>query len=156
MPLLEQIPQPVLLALAAVFAVLVAASLIVYALVRTRPDNDYRELVLRVRSWWVMITIFAIAIVVSRTTSLVFFGLVSFLALKEFLSMVPTRRADRRGAAVGLSGDPAAVCLGRAGMVRHVHHLRAGLHVPAVAGADGDPWRDERIPEGRRHVALGA
>lgn len=96
MSLFSAAPINVIWALAAVFAVLTAASVIVFVLVRARPDKDYRELVLRMRSWWVMITIFAVAMVLSRTTSLVFFGLVSFLALKEFLSMVPTRRADRR------------------------------------------------------------
>jgi phosphatidate cytidylyltransferase len=33
---------------------------------------------------------------VSRTISLLFFAFVSFLALKEYLSLIPTRRADRR------------------------------------------------------------
>lgn len=94
--LFESVPQNVLWALAAVFAVLLGASAIVFVLVRAKPGKDYRELVLRIRSWWVMITIFAVAIVLSPVSSLVFFGLVSFLALKEFLSMVPTRRADRR------------------------------------------------------------
>jgi len=96
MSLFSAVPENVIWALAAVFAVLTGASAIVFVLVRAKPDKDYRELVLRMRSWWVMITIFAVAIALSRTTSLVFFGLVSFLALKEFLSMVPTRRADRR------------------------------------------------------------
>jgi phosphatidate cytidylyltransferase len=32
----------------------------------------------------------------SRTVSLLFFAFVSFLALKEYLSLIPTRRADRR------------------------------------------------------------
>lgn len=96
MSLFSAVPENVIWALAAVYAVLIGASAIVFVLVRAKPDKDFRELVLRMRSWWVMITIFAVAITLSRTTSLVFFGLVSFLALKEFLSMVPTRRADRR------------------------------------------------------------
>lgn len=96
MSLFSAVPENVIWALAAVFAVLTGASAIVFVLVRAKPEKDFRELVLRMRSWWVMITIFAVAIALSRTTSLVFFGLVSFLALKEFLSMVPTRRADRR------------------------------------------------------------
>ena len=96
MSLFESVHPNVVWSLAGLFAVLTAASLIVFVLVRAKPDKDYRELVLRMRSWWVMITIFAVAMVLSRTTSLVFFGFVSFLALKEFLSMVPTRRADRR------------------------------------------------------------
>ena len=43
-----------------------------------------------------MVAIFTLALVLARTVSLVFFGLISFLAFKEYLSLIPTRRADRR------------------------------------------------------------
>ncbi|NNG05048.1 MAG: phosphatidate cytidylyltransferase, partial [Inquilinus sp.] len=95
MPLIDVAPT-ILWALAAVFGVLLVASAIVFVLIRAKPDRDFGELVLRVRSWWVMVAVFAIAIVLSPVTSLVFLGFVSFLALKEFVSMVPTRRADRK------------------------------------------------------------
>jgi phosphatidate cytidylyltransferase len=48
----------------------------------------------RIRSWWVMCVIFGLTLVVGPTGSLVLFGLVSFLALREYLTLVPTRRAD--------------------------------------------------------------
>jgi phosphatidate cytidylyltransferase len=48
----------------------------------------------RIRAWWVLIVIFGITLVVGPTGSLVLFGLVSFLALREYLTLVPTRRAD--------------------------------------------------------------
>ncbi|MEE8248077.1 MAG: phosphatidate cytidylyltransferase [Alphaproteobacteria bacterium] len=89
-------PQAVLWTLAGIFAVLVLASLTVSALGRLRPEADLTELGARVRSWWVMAVIFGLALVLSRTISLVFLGFVSFLALKEYLSLIPTRRADRR------------------------------------------------------------
>src|SRR5215475_10716536 len=47
-------------------------------------------------TWRVMVALFAVALLLGRTAMLVFFGLVSFLALKEYLSVIPTRRADRR------------------------------------------------------------
>ncbi|MBL8980363.1 MAG: phosphatidate cytidylyltransferase, partial [Gemmatimonadetes bacterium] len=40
--------------------------------------------------------VFAVAIMIDRRLSIGFFGLVSFLALKEYFSLIPTRRADRR------------------------------------------------------------
>ncbi len=83
-------------ALAGVFAVLALATIAMAILSRLRPAMASEELWLRLRSWWIMAVIFALAIAVSRTTSLVFLGLVSFLALKEYLSLIPTRRADRR------------------------------------------------------------
>lgn len=61
-----------------------------------RPGPGDRELWLRMRSWWVMAGLFMLAIAVDRTWSIVFFALVSFLALKEYFSIIPTRRADRR------------------------------------------------------------
>lgn len=87
---------PVLIALSGVVALLVAASLIVWALQLKNAGKDYAELRLRVKSWWLMVAIFAFAIAVNTATSVVFFAFLSFLALKEFLSLIPTRRADRR------------------------------------------------------------
>src|SRR5271157_399288 len=50
----------------------------------------------RIRAWWKMCVIFALAILVGRIGSLVLFGLISFLALREYMTLVPTRRADHR------------------------------------------------------------
>ncbi len=82
--------------LAGIFAMLLIASGVVYLLRRAHPERDYGELAARVRSWWVMAGIFAAAMALSPTLSLIFLGFVSFLALKEYLSLIPTRRADRR------------------------------------------------------------
>ncbi len=142
MSLFSAVPENVIWALAAVFAVLTGASAIVFVLVRAKPEKDYRELVLRMRSWWVMITIFAVAITLSRTTSLVFFGFVSFLALKEFLSMVPTRRADRRVLFwVYLAIAVQYIWVGQEwyGMFIIFVPVFMFLLLPAL---DGDPWRD--------------
>jgi len=86
----------VLIALAGLYFILVVASAAV-ALLRWRaPDKDRAELVQRIRSWWIIVTVFTAAMVMNRTVSIIFFAFVSFLALKEYLSIVPTRRADRR------------------------------------------------------------
>ncbi len=79
-----------------IFGLLLVATLVVSALRRARPEKDWKELTQRVNTWWIMTTIFFVAIVASRTVSICFFALVSFLALKEYLSLIPTRRADRR------------------------------------------------------------
>ena len=86
----------VLLAFGGLFVILVVASLAVGLLKRTRPGADFGELERRVRSWWLMVIIFALAMALNRAISLVFFCLVSFLAFKEYLSIIPTRLADRR------------------------------------------------------------
>ncbi len=91
------LPQtPVLWGIAGVFAILVIASIVVFAMAKARPARDYSELRARISSWWVMVTVLAVAIVLSPVVSVAFLGFVSFLALKEYFSLIPTRRADRR------------------------------------------------------------
>ena len=53
------------------------------------------ELVDRTASWWWMIGAFTLAIVLSHTAAIVFLAFISYLALKEYLSLIPTRRIDR-------------------------------------------------------------
>lgn len=50
----------------------------------------------RIRAWWVMSAIFALSIATGGIGSIVLFGLLSFLALREFITLTPTRRADHR------------------------------------------------------------
>ncbi len=78
-----------------IFVLLVVASGISIFLKARNPDKDYSELRQRVRSWWVIVVVLFIALVIHKTTALVLFGLISFLALKEFLSIVPMRLSDR-------------------------------------------------------------
>ena len=48
----------------------------------------------RIRAWWVMVAILAGALALGWTTTIVLFGLLSFYALREFLSLTPTKPAD--------------------------------------------------------------
>jgi phosphatidate cytidylyltransferase len=50
----------------------------------------------RIYAWWVMCLVFGLTLVVGPTGSLVLFGLVSFLALREYITLVETRRADHK------------------------------------------------------------
>jgi phosphatidate cytidylyltransferase len=59
---------------------------------RTTIDN----LNARIRAWWKMCGIFAAAIVIGRVGSLILFGIISFLAMREYITLVPTRRGDHR------------------------------------------------------------
>lgn len=91
----EFFSTPVHVAIGVIYAVLIAASAITYTLRRVTPGDATKELSQRVVSWWWMITVFTIAILTNRVVSSVFLGLISFLALKEYLSLIPTRRVDR-------------------------------------------------------------
>jgi phosphatidate cytidylyltransferase len=86
----------VLWALGGVLTLLVLATVVVAALGRMRPERNDAELRLRVRSWWFIVGVVAVVLALSRNAAIAFLGFVSFLALKEYLSLIPTRRADRR------------------------------------------------------------
>ncbi|MGB0127550.1 MAG: phosphatidate cytidylyltransferase [Rhodocyclaceae bacterium] len=93
--MLAGVKPTLLLALGGILGILVAATVIVAVLRKMRPEGNFAELAQRVKSWWVMVAVFSAALLMSRNISIAFFAFVSFLALKEFLSLVPTRRADR-------------------------------------------------------------
>ena len=82
-------------AIGVIYAILIAATVIVAVLKVRAPGEATTQLSRRVTSWWFMITVFAIAILIDRVVSTVFLGFVTFLALKEYYSLIPTRRVDR-------------------------------------------------------------
>ncbi|WP_425614178.1 phosphatidate cytidylyltransferase [Anatilimnocola sp. NA78] len=51
---------------------------------------------LRVRAWWMMFSILAAGFLMGYSVTLVLFGVISFWALREFITMTPTRRGDHR------------------------------------------------------------
>lgn len=93
---LSHLTFEVRLVLLAVFSALLFASAVSLLLVRLRPGQDWRELRARIRTWWVIAALVAGALLLSPGAAIWFFALVSFLSLKEFFSLIPTRRADRR------------------------------------------------------------
>lgn len=60
------------------------------------PSATIRNLNARIRAWWFMAAVFAGALFTGPTGALVLFGLVSFLALREFITLTPTRPGDHR------------------------------------------------------------
>lgn len=96
--MIEALPVPpaVAITLGAVYAVLAVASLALVVARRAAPARDLGELRRRTTSWWVIVTIVAVAVLLDRGGAIVLLAFVSFLALKEYLSLIPTRRADRR------------------------------------------------------------
>ena len=83
-----------------VVAVLVAASLVGFFLSRRVRSEGGKAIVenlnARIRSWWIMIGIFALAVLVGRAGCLLLFAFVSFLVLREYGSLIPTVPADHR------------------------------------------------------------
>jgi phosphatidate cytidylyltransferase len=83
-----------------VLFLLVVSTLIGRWLKRRRKSEASRATIenvnARIRAWWKMCAIFALAILLGRVGSLILFGLISFLALREYMTLVPTRRGDHR------------------------------------------------------------
>lgn len=81
-----------------VIAILVLASVVGAILARRPGDAGFRETVAnlnaRMRAWWVMVGVFLVAILSGPIGAVILFGLTSFLALREFMTMTPTRRGD--------------------------------------------------------------
>ncbi len=81
--------------MAGIYLLLILATLIIYILSRN-PEKDRTELKLRIQSWWMIVFLFSFAILGNEVTAICFVGLISFLAFKEYISLIPTRRADRQ------------------------------------------------------------
>ncbi|WER48254.1 phosphatidate cytidylyltransferase [Cupriavidus sp. WKF15] len=83
-----------------VLCVLLLASLVT-ALLRRRvaggaPHAVIDNLAARVSAWWWMVAILGIAFAMGRTAIIVLFCLLSFYALREFITITTTRRGDHR------------------------------------------------------------
>jgi phosphatidate cytidylyltransferase len=92
-------PHPDLLTLLAGFAaILVAASVIGYVLQsRLSPDGSNAaidNLNDRIRAWWVMVALMGLALIGGRTGVTLLFACCSFAALREFVTLTSTSRAD--------------------------------------------------------------
>lgn len=93
---MEHVAPELRAAMAGVFITLAIASSLAALGAWRYQHRDLSELRHRIRTWWIIAGLFSLSILISRTAVVVFMAIVSYLALKEFLSMVPTRRADRR------------------------------------------------------------
>lgn len=80
------------------FLVLALASAVGASLARRPMDDGQRATVdnlnARIRSWWAMVGILGVALAGGWATTIALFALLSFYALREFLSLTPTRPAD--------------------------------------------------------------
>ena len=92
--------RDILMLLGGVVVLLILGSLAGQILDRLVTDESGRAVVInlnaRVRAWWVMVAVFVAALATGGIGSVVLFGLLSFVALRELITLTPTRRADHR------------------------------------------------------------
>jgi phosphatidate cytidylyltransferase len=87
-----------------VAVVLVVASVVGYILHRRfsaqGPNPTIDNLNSRIRGWWLMVALLALAFAFGRAGVVVLFALASLAALREFITLAPTRRGDHVALAV--------------------------------------------------------
>jgi phosphatidate cytidylyltransferase len=80
---------------AGVLAALALASAIGFALERRRGATPVIEnLNARIKAWWIMVILIAIAFAFGKAGVIALFAFASFTALREFMTLTPTRRGD--------------------------------------------------------------
>ncbi len=110
----------------------------------------------KLQVWWMMMVIFAFGFLFHRIGVVVLFGFVSFWALREFITMTPTRRGDHRTLfwvffiftplqyiLIGLGSDPPSALGGARGIDYYDFYsimipVYASLFIPARAAIAGD------------------
>lgn len=80
---------PLLTTLMIVWVGLVSITSVV--MIKDSPQN----LRARLWTWWIITGLLTAVLLLGTLPTLILFGIISFLALKEYLTMIPTRRVDR-------------------------------------------------------------
>ncbi|MCB2059069.1 MAG: phosphatidate cytidylyltransferase [Novosphingobium sp.] len=95
--------QTMLILLGGVAVLLAIASVIGFVLSRRTTSDGagatIDNLNARIRAWWLMVAMFAIAFVTGKLVTIALFALTSFYCLREFISITPTRAEDHRSLA---------------------------------------------------------
>jgi phosphatidate cytidylyltransferase len=88
------LPEPLVFGFLCVLALLLAGTIAALVLPAMQPGK-WSDLGPRMRSWWVMALLLGAALVAGWQATSILFAFISFLALKEFLTLAPTRKEDR-------------------------------------------------------------
>jgi phosphatidate cytidylyltransferase len=129
-----------------VAAVLVLASAVGATLKRAvahgQPHAVIDNLNARVNAWWVMVALVAVAFLFGQAGMVMLFAFVSFYALREFISLLNTRRADHAAVAVAffivLPVQYALVWTGWYGLFSIFIPVYAFLVLPILAALGAD------------------
>lgn len=88
------------LLLSITFGILAVASVIGFVLKKTITHSSgqgvIKNLNARIKAWWIMCVIFLGALATGGIGSFLLFGLISFMALREYITLTPTKRGDHR------------------------------------------------------------
>ena len=127
-----------------VFAILIFASTVGWLLqLRAAPGHaGIANLNARIKAWWVIVGLIGFAFLFGRVGVIVLFGLVSFFALREFITLTPTRRGDHVALAVSfflvLPEQYVLVAMGWYGMFSIFIPVYVFLLLPIIAALSSE------------------
>jgi phosphatidate cytidylyltransferase len=131
-----------------VVAVLLLASLIGALLARRagdNPDPAIQNLNARVKAWWVMVFLIALAFLFGKGGVVLLFAFASFAALREFMTLADTRRGDHWALAtvffIGLPLQYYLVWIEWYGLYTVFIPVYCFLLLPIIAALRGDTTR---------------
>jgi phosphatidate cytidylyltransferase len=100
MKLSSELHDQTMLLFAGIGAILVIASLVGYVLkLRAGLDTPHPvidNLNMRIKAWWIMAAVIGIAVAIGKEGTIVLFAFASFVALREFITISPTRHGDHQ------------------------------------------------------------
>ena len=89
--------QKLLWVFGGIVALLTVASAVGWLLQRRKGDTAViRNLNERVRAWWLMVAVLGACFWAGAAATLIVFALISFFALREFITLTPTRASDHK------------------------------------------------------------
>jgi phosphatidate cytidylyltransferase len=134
------------LILAGLVGVLAVASLVALILRRRagpKPNLVLDNLSARIKAWWVMIILLGAVFLAGRHAVIILFALVSFAALREFITLTPTHRADHLAIFIGffvvLPMQYWLIWIDWYGLFAILIPVYAFLVLPVVSVVFGDP-----------------
>lgn len=127
-------------------AILVVASAIAYWLARRHPagvpNPVIENLTQRIKAWWIMVGVLALAFALGHRAVILLFAFASFAALREFATLLPTRRGDHWALAalffVVLPVQYALIFSNWYGLYSIFIPVYAFLFLPIIAALRGD------------------
>jgi phosphatidate cytidylyltransferase len=144
--LIDAIPREFLWLFGALIALLGMASTVGAILIR-RPADEKKaasraNLVARINAWWVMVAILAVAFLLGPTVTLILFALASFFAMREFITLTPSRPGDRLPLALSffviIPAQYVLIGVERYGMFAIFIPVYAFLLLPSIAALRSD------------------
>ncbi|MFW0781398.1 CDP-diglyceride synthetase [Rossellomorea marisflavi] len=79
-----------------IFLTLSAGHLAFLSVRKFQGDKDFSRVSLRIKTWWGMFVVFTVATLFNPLVSMLSLMILCFFSLKEYFSMMKTRKADRR------------------------------------------------------------